>query len=673
MKTSYQSSVTSHRFLKLIICILSLITFHFLLFTLSFADEEIKLEEVVVTATRYEEQPSKVPANITVITEKDIENSSAQNIPELLRTEIGIQVNDITGNRRNYTVDLRGFGETAPLNTLVLVDGRRINQPDLSGVDWTEIPLERVKRIEIIRGGRGSILYGDNATGGVINIITKEGDTLKAGGELSAGSYGTFKGSAYLNGSSNGLSIFLTGNYLTSDGYRDNSSTEAKDIGLNASYTPKDFIKLYFSTGYHKDNTGLPGALKESDFAAGASRTDSKHPDDYMDVEDYYFKFVPEVYFLDDNIFKIDTSFRKRAFLSFSSGDFGNFLGDSEIKTVIVSPQILFNNTIGVAKNTLTLGVDYVKADNDIVNRSLFFGVSSIGLFDLQKKNYGYYLHDEINILDRLYLSGGYRYDRVEFTFNPITPDEKIDMHKDLFTAGINYNFYKKSYIYLSFSRSFRYPLLDELYSFFTNTVNTDLVPQSTDDYEVGIRHHFTDDIYAHLNFFRIDTDKEIFFNPITYTNENMDGKTRRDGIEISFFVKPIEWLTLRAGYTYLDAEIKEGTFKGKEAPNVPKHKASVDVVTFLGRGFTFALNGVYVGERPFISDFTNNFGDQESYLVLNSKINYHWKYLNAFLNINNLTNTKYSEFGVIGGFPLEKAFYPSPRINFLAGVTIDF
>jgi iron complex outermembrane receptor protein len=673
MKKNFKFQISNFKSLKLLIfCISTLLTSYFSPLTSLFAEEGIKLEEVVVTATRYEEQPSKVPANITIITEKDIKNSSARNIPELLRTEIGIQVNDITGNHRNYTVDLRGFGETASLNTLVLVDGRRINEPDLSGVDWTEIPLERVKKIEIIRGGRGSILYGDNTTGGVINIITKEGDMLKAGGELSTGSYGTFKSSAYLNGSSNGLSISLTGNYLTSDGYRDNSNTEAKDVGLNASYTPKDFIKLYFSTGYHKDNTGLPGALKESDFAAGASRTDSKHPDDYMDVEDYYFKFVPEVSFLGDNIFKIDTSFRKRAFLSFSSGDFGNFLGDSEIKTVIVSPQILFNNTIGVTKNTLTLGIDYVEADNDIVNKSLFFGVSSVGIFDLKKKNYGYYLHDEINIADRLYLSGGYRYDRAEFTFDPSTPDE-INMHKDLFTGGINYAFYKKSYIYFSFSRSFRYPLLDELYSFFTNTVNTDLVPQSSDDYEIGIRHYFTDDIYAHLNLFRIDTDKEIFFNPITYTNENLDGKTRRDGIEISLFVKPIEWLTLKAGYTYLDAEIKEGTFKGKEVPNVPKHKASVDVVTLLGRGFTFALNGIYVGERPFISDFSNNFGNQESYLVLNSKINYHWKSLNVFLNINNLTNTEYSEFGVIGGFPVEKAFYPSPRINFLAGVTIDF
>ncbi|OGW36866.1 MAG: hypothetical protein A2Y97_06355 [Nitrospirae bacterium RBG_13_39_12] len=643
------------------------------LHSLASAEEKnVILEEVVVTATRYEEQPFKVPANITVITEKDINSSSAQNIPELLRTETGILVNDISGNRRNYTVDLRGFGETASSNILVLVDGRRVTQSDLSGVDWTEIPLERVKKIEIIRGGRGGVLYGDNATGGVINIITKEEDTFKAGAELAAGSYGTFNSSAYLNGNLDGLSFSLTGRYLTSDGYRDNSDTEAKDIGLNLNYNVRDFLKLHFSTGYHKDNTGLPGALKESDFTADASRPDSTHPDDYIDVEDYYFKFVPEVYFLNDAVFKIDMSFRKRAFFSFASGDFGNFSGNSEIKTVIISPQIVLNNDIGEAKNTLNLGVDYVKADNDIVNKSLFFGFTSIGLFDLQKKNYGYYLHDEINISDRLFLSGGYRHDRAEFAFSPSTPD-KTDMYKDLFTSGINYTFYKKSYIYFSFSRSFRYPLLDELYSFFTNTVNTDLDPQSTDDYEIGIRHYFTDNIYTHLNLFRINTDKEIFFNPVTYANENLDGKTLRDGIEISFFAKPVEWLTLKAGYTYMDSEIKEGIFKGKTVPNVPKHKASIDLVTFLGRGFTIALNGIYVGERPFISDFLNDFGDQESYLVLNSRVNYKWKYLNAFLNINNLTNTEYSEFGVLGGFPVEKAFYPSPRINFLAGVTIDF
>ncbi len=669
---SLWSLVFSFQFSKILFSLIFLIAFHFLPGAFALAEEETtSLEEIVVTATRYEEKLTNVPAFVTVITEEDIQNATAQNIPDLLRTEIGIHVNDIAGNRRYFTVDLRGFGETAPSNVLVLVDGRRVNQADLSGVDWTQIPLERVEKIEIIRGGSGSVLYGDNATGGVINIITKEGDKFRVGGKLALGSYDTFKSDVYVSGSLNSLSYYLSGRYLTSDGYRENSDTEAKDLGLNMGYYAKDFMKFNFSSGYHKDNTGLPGALKESDFAAGASRTESKNPRDFADVEDYYFKAGPEIYFFDESIFKIDISFRKRAWLSFSSGDWGNFLGDSEIETVALSPQILLKSHISGAKNSLILGIDYQKADNNIVNKSLFFGFSSIGIFDLKKKNYGYYIHDEINIADILYLSGGYRLDRAEFTFKPSNPD-RIAMDEDVYTAGINYTFYKKSYVYFNFARSFRYPLLDELYSFITNTVNIDLIPQTSNNYELGIRHYFADGLYAHLNFFRIDTDNEIFYNPMTFMNENLDGMSRRYGVEISLDAKATKWLTLRGGYAYLDATVKEGRFKGKEVPNVPKHKATLEVLSSLGKGFTVAINGVYIGERPFISDFSNAFSNQKSYVVLNSKIQYQWRSLRVFLDINNFTNKEYSEYGVIGGFPIEKAFYPSPKRNFLVGLSVD-
>jgi len=640
-------------------------------FVVSAEEDTITLTEVVVTATRYEEHVSKVPAHVTVITKEDIQKSPARNIPELLRTETGVHVNDIAGNNRNYTVDLRGFGETASSNTLVLVDGRRVNQADLSGVDWTQIPLERVERIEITRGGTGSVLYGDNASGGVINIMTRKGDMLEAGLGLSAGSYDTFRGNAFADALYDGLSASLTANYLTSDGYRDNSSTESKNAGLNLNYRASDFLRLDFSTGYHKDNTGLPGALKDSDFAAGKSSTDTTHPDDYANVEDYYFKFVPEIFFLGDNSFRIDMSFRKRAYLSFASGDFGHFTGDSDIDTVIVSPQILLRHSVLGAKNTLTLGVDYVKADNDIVNESLFFGDSSIGIFDLEKEDLGFYLHDEIKIGESFYLSGGYRHDRADFTFDPGTPD-KTDMSKDAYTAGINYIFSRQSYIYCSFSKSFRHPLLDELYSFFTNIVNTDIRPQTTNNYEIGIRHYFNDKLYAHLNLFRLDTDQEIFFNPVTYTNENLDGTTRRDGIEISLSAQPVDWLKLKGGYTFLHAEVKEGTFNGNKIPNVPEHKADFSVVTSWGKGFMIAFTGLYVGERPFIGDFSNDFGNQDSYVVLNTKMHYQWKSLKVFLDINNLTDNEYSEYGVVGGYPIERAFYPSPGINFMAGFSME-
>lgn len=637
------------------------------------AEEKIAIEEVVVTATRYEEKVTDVPANVSVISEEDIKNSTAQNVPDLLRTEVGIQVNDITGNRRSFTVDLRGFGETSPSNTLVLVDGRRVNQADLSGVDWVEIPLERISRIEIIRGGEGSVLYGDNATGGVINIITKEAaEGLKAGVDLAGGSFSTFKADSYVSGGMKNLSVRLTGNYLKSDGYRDNSKTDAKDLGLNAAYYVKDYLKIDFSGGYHRDHTGLPGALKESDFAAGASRTDSKFPNDFAETKDYYVKVAPEVYFLEDSVFKIDASYRKRDFLSFNSGDFGHFLGDSDIKTTALSPQVILKKHFDKIKNSFTAGVDYQKTDNDIVNDSLFFGSQSIGIFDLNKRDYGYYAHDEIAIADVLRVSGGYRHDRATFSFNPSTP-AGISMSKDSYTAGVNYTFFKKSYIYLSYSRSFRYPLLDELYSFFSNTINAALVPQTSDDYEVGVRHYFSDTFYAHANLFRLDTDKEIFFDPVTFQNENLDGLTRREGIEISLDAKAFSWLTVRGSYTYLSAKIKEGTFAGNNVPNVPKNKAAVDITCHMGKGASAILSGVYIGERPFISDFANDFSNQQAYLLLNLKLAYQWKSLRAFVDINNLTNKEYSEFGVIGGVPLEKAFYPSPKRNFLVGLSMDF
>ena len=142
------------------------------------------MQEVVVTASRHSEASSRVPANVTVIGPAEIKKSTAQNIPELLRAQEGVQVTDITGNHRSYSVDLRGFGDTAPQNTLVLVDGRRVTQSDLSGTDWTLIPLDRVERIEVVRGGSSSIFYGDNASGGVINIITKKGDKTAYGADV---------------------------------------------------------------------------------------------------------------------------------------------------------------------------------------------------------------------------------------------------------------------------------------------------------------------------------------------------------------------------------------------------------------------------------------------------------------------------------------------------------
>ncbi len=636
--------------------------------------EPVMMKEVVVTATRYEEEVVTVPASVSVITEEDIANSTAKDIPSILMREAGIYVVDIAGNRRAYRVDRSGFGETASSNTLALVDGRRINNPDLSTTDWWMIPLDRVERIEIIRGSRGSVLYGDNATNAVINIITKEGEKFRAGIEGAGGSFDTITTNAYMSGRHKDFSYALSGRLYDTDGYRQNSQIKSDDIGLNLGYLFGERAKVSLSGGYHKDDAGLPGALRLSELQAGIPRTGTVHPDDFANTEDNYVQLSPELFFFQNSLFKTPLSYRERDISQFATFVGGQFEGNTEIKSVTASPQFVIKKPISRFDNNLTFGFDYYKADEDIFNETLFFGFTDIGKFELEKKNYAFYIHDEFYPLKSLTLSAGLRYDSVEYKFFPTTPGtpDKKEYDENPFTAGINYNFYKDSYAYFSFSKGFRYPLLDELFSFFTNTISTDLVPQTSDNFEVGIRHYFAKNLYADVNFFRLDTKKEIFFNSNTFANENLDAETRRDGVEmmIGFDYRDV---SLRGTYTYRDAEIRGGANSGNEVPAVPKHQATFDAVWSPLEGFILALNGIYVGSRFLESDFENKFHKQEDYVVVNAKLKYTWKKMTAFLDVNNLFDKEYAGYGVVGTFPEEPAFFPSPDINFLIGVRYDY
>jgi iron complex outermembrane receptor protein len=479
---------------------------------------------------------------------------------------------------------------------------------------------------------------------------------------------------AFVSGSKENFSYALSGRYYDSDGYRQNSQAEAEDLGANLGYFVGDRMKLSFNGNYHKEEDGLPGALRQSELDAGVSRKDSLHPDDYADTEDYYTKLKPEVFFLGNSELALDMSYRQRDSSFFSSFTGGTFKGHTGIGTFIGSPQFIIREPAFGFNNTVTFGADYTNAQEDITNNTISTFGNSKDKFDLEKENYGLYLHDELYLLDSLILSGGYRYDYAKFSFSPSTPD-KTDFKENVFSAGIDYNFYKNSYVYFSYAQGFRYPVLDELFDFFTNTILPDLEPQTSDDYEFGIRQYFSRDFYAKVNFFRIDTRNEIFFNPtknVFGANDNLDAVSRRQGVETSLS-KAFEKVTLRGSYTYMDTEVRGGQFNGNNVPNVPAHLAKIDVVVYPLPGLTLAFNGIYVGSRYLESDYVNAFPKQDDYFVANAKFMYTWKNYTAFVDILNLLNKKYDEYGVLSSPPVEPAFYPSPQINFLVGVSAVF
>ena len=157
-----------------LVLLISLVSFSPLHAASNNDDTPVTMEEVVVTATRDKQETRKAPANVTVITAEEISKSGATTVVEVLDKLESIQFRTYSGNSSQAMVDMRGFGGENPFGkTLVLLDGRRLNRTDMASINWMQMPVNNIERIEVVRGP-GSVLYGDAAIGGVINIITKK-------------------------------------------------------------------------------------------------------------------------------------------------------------------------------------------------------------------------------------------------------------------------------------------------------------------------------------------------------------------------------------------------------------------------------------------------------------------------------------------------------------------
>jgi iron complex outermembrane receptor protein len=301
---------------------------------------------------------------------------------------------------------------------------------------------------------------------------------------------------------------------------------------------------------------------------------------------------------------------------------------------------------------------------------------------EVAKKSTGVYLLDEFSILENFILSLGYRHEWVTFDLSQETPDskDKVRDNEGAWNVGLDYFWGKKSSAFLSVKRSFRFPVTDELIEYIFDPVNFFQVTevrlnpaintQTGLHYEAGIRHAFNDWSEGNVTFFLNDTEEEIFFNPVTFRNENYP-ETRRQGVEAGATFRPIEWLSLWGNYSYVRARLRKGPFSGNEIPFVPSHKATAGADIHLGKGFLFNTRFIYVGSRYLISDFENSTDKLNEFYTVDGRLSYAYKGLKAFVGVNNLFNRKYYEFGsFVGG---TQFFSPSPERNWLAGVSYTF
>lgn len=656
--------------------ILCLVLLLLIPFPLGAQEKEVTLQEVVVTGTRDVQEIRKIPANVTVITKEEIERSNAQTTIDLMRSEVGLVVRDFYGTGKTASLDIRGFGETGPLNALVLVDGRRVNEIDLSGVDWTQIPVDQIERIEVVRGA-GSVLYGDNAVGGVINIITKKPEKPFSGKvEGRVGSYRLNKESGSVSGKWGPLSAILNAGYHATEGYRENGFLRAKDVGGKLIYELNQDFSFNFSGSFHRDEGGLPGGLTQADIDR-LGRRDTLTPDNQASTDDGYGSFGIKAKLGDWGRAEIDLSYRHREVENFFDfpASFYTYQDERHLTTWGVTPRYVLERTFGNYFNKLILGLDFYRWTSVVDSDSVFFGFPSSNRSEIRRRSTGLYLSDEFHILDNLILSPGYRHEWVTYDIfqrSPRAKDETAD-RESACSLSLDYLFGKKSSAFVSLKRSFRFPVSDELILVYpTFKVNPLIKPQTGYHYDAGIRHFFTDVVEGNLTLFWIDLEDEIFFNPVTFTNENYP-KTRREGLEIGVKTRPFERISLWGNYSYLRPRLREGTFSGSDIPGVPRHKAAVGMDLSVWKGFQLSGKANLIGARYLISDFANQVDKLDGYTTVDGKISYQWKGLQAFVGVNNLFNRKYSEWAATNAAGTTQLFYPSTGRNYWCGASVTF
>jgi iron complex outermembrane receptor protein len=626
-------------------------------------------------------------------------------VPDLLSEQAGIVIHDFFGNNAaTTTVDLRGFGITGAQNTLILIDGRRASDIDLSGVQWSAVPLSAIERIEIVRGG-GSVLYGEGATAGVINIITRRAEASGVTLRGTAGSYDTREGSVHATLASGQAALSLFGSHLESDGYRRNNHNRQTNALADVRWSgrPGD---LTLKLGSDNQGIRLPGARTvqpsagvnqlETDRRGAQTALDWAQREGNRALLDWRRDFA-------FGEFNVGAGWRDKTQRSFF--DFGGFPDYREVELSVwsLSPRAKVNVPLVRMPNTLVVGLDLHSWDYEL-RRSI--SPASIprpfNAIDAQQETVGIYALNTTQLSERLTLSAGARRERLRIdasdrfdaaapggAFGSGAPAGSQSLYENAYELGLRYQFTPAAAVMAKTARSYRFANVDEIYetsAAFTNQFQF-LRPQTARSHEVGVELRRTTHT-ARATLFEIDVEDEIHLDPYTtgVGNTNLP-PSRRRGLELEVSSRPHAKLNVGANYSYTQAKFREGLLAGgpfslsnvelagKTVPLVPRHKLSVRASWDFTPATRLSALLAYVGDQLMDNDESNSLGVKiPSYKLLDLKLTHRYRQWRFAASVNNLLNEKYYNYAVRSQFVLDRYnVYPLPERNGMVSVEYQF
>jgi len=658
-------------------------------------------EPVIVTATRFEDRYLDQPVNVTVITGEAIRDSAARTVPDLLSEQAGFAIHDLFGNNAaTTTVDLRGFGANGTQNTLILLDGRRLADNDLSGVQWSAVPLAAIERIEIVRGS-GAVQYGDGATTGVINIITRSPSKI---GNLavvqgSAGSYDTLEGQLYANYFTGNIGFNLIASNFRSDGYRDNNDNRQSNVQAEVRLlTERGDASL--KLGNDNQDLRLPGARTVQP-SAGINQleTDRRGASTPLDYAQRVGNRATLDWRQETGIgeFSLGLGYRDKEQTSyFDQGGFPDYrIANLEVWSA--SPRMRFSQPLAGLPNTLVAGFDWVRWNYRLrVSNSQANITQPFNTVEATQENSALYLHNTTQLAPRLTLVAGARGERYQISasdsfdstapggaFGSGAPAGDQEESEYAYELALRYQLAAEWAAVGRIGRSYRFANVDELYEFsgpplFSREFQF-LRPQTAESYEVSLeRRRASGTLRA--TFFNIDVTDEIHLDVFStgIGNTNLP-PSRRRGLELEAQQSVGEALRLTGSYTYTEARFLEGVLPGspfsrqnvviagQTVPLVPRHKLNAGASWGVASRTRLNALVTYVSSQFMDNDQGNTFGVKiPAYAVADLKLAWQAGGWRVSAAVNNLFDEKYYNYAVRSQFVADRYnAYPLPERNF--------
>ncbi len=628
-------------------------------------------------------------ASTSIITAEDIARSPGLTLQDLLSQEVGIQTNSTSGgkNGAGTTVDMRGFGATAVSNTLVLLNGRRLTDIDLSGIDFSTIPRDSIERIEITRGNSGAVLYGDGAVGGVINIVTKTGTDKAPTARIEAGfgSFGQREVNASAAASKGPFAVSVSGNAVNSEGYRVNDSVRQRNGVGDLRYTGSDG-KAWINIAGDDQKLGLPGArlVTTTSSELETDRRGATTPSAFSKKTGSSLTLgVSRT--LGGLELILDGNLRRKDQTVFSSL-FGFDTSDARtLTTGAVTPRAIYDGQLLGMPTRITAGVDYYNSTLE-ARRSVALNDPPYDTYNLRQQSLAGYWQQSVALAPSTDVSFGARLQGTKLSardvYDPTAPGafgaqpEPLDSTESNHALhfGAEHRFSPGFAVFGRVARSFRTPNVDERIGVSAFPVDFKLKTQTSFDMEAGVRGRVGPVEYQ-SSIYEMLLQNEILYIPFPPlgANVNLD-PTRRFGVENAATVHLSDDLRVKGGLTYTRATFREGLYAGNDVPLVSRWTGNIGVSWNVYRKlavFDAALR--YVGERRMDNDQANFQPTIPAHTTIDLRLGGAYQNLFWSASVQNLFDVQYFDYAVASSATYGRYnAYPLPGRTFMlkAGMT---